>query len=391
MSDQIIDLCESLQPGPRGEVGPTGERGLPGVNAVENDEAVAGYVRASDSSTSGALAGSWPRWATRRFVVFGDSWTTTLAGNVCIPSEAVGLLGGSVVGNYGVGGAQLADTSMSTNSLEQQANRAKTDTTVDKALISDVLVIMGVNNLNGTKTDYLPDYTTLTSLFASLRLYPNARYWYTANSKNMIIRSDPAAWNHYNLFQRAAADAGFAVSRWSPMWNWGREDLWLSDDPGERHMNEAGQRLWSRRLAGFLSGTDWKPVFTIPAAAAFTPSHDLLDIQPAAKFTGCVTVDGSTLDVRLQFDARNAEYRGTEPVMIGNLVPRYMGVLSSPEHVSYVYANNQSVIDHSQMRYLLREWELNAYGEVKVDPSVFRDNQGFFTLSARIELCGGYV
>ena len=391
MSDQVIDLCESLQPGPRGGVGPRGERGLPGVNAIENDKAVAAYVRASDSSVSGALAVSWPRWAGRRFVVFGDSWTTPLAGNVCIPDEAAGLLGGTVVKNYGVAGAQLATTAMSANSLEQQANRAKTDTTVDKALVSDVLVIMGVNNLNGTGTDYLPDYTTLTGLFDGLRLYPNARYWYAANSKNMIVRSDPAAWNHYHLFQRAAADTGFAVSRWSPMWNWGREDLWPNDKPDARHMNETGQRLWARRLAAFLSGSDWRPAFSMGAADAFTPSQALLDIQSDAKVTGGITVDGSTLDVRLQVVARNAGYRGTTAVTIGTLAPRYMGVMPAAERTCYVFTNGQSVIDHSQMRYMLCEWDIDAYGNVRVDPSVFRDNKGFFTLSARIELCHEYL
>lgn len=390
MSDQVIDLCESLQPGPRGGVGPRGERGLPGVNAIENDKAVAAYVRASDSSVSGALAVSWPRWAGRRFVVFGDSWTTPLAGNVCIPDEAAGLLGGTVVKNYGVAGAQLATTAMSANSLEQQANRAKTDTTVDRDLVSDVLVIMGVNNLNGTGTDYLPDYTTLTGLFDGLRLYPNARYWYAANSKNMIVRADPAAWNHYHLFQRAAADTGFAVSRWSPMWNWGREDLWPNDEPGARHMNETGQRLWARRLAGFLSGSDWRPFFSMDAAEAFTPSQDLLDIHSGAKVSGGVSVDGSTMDVRLQVVARNTGYKGTSRVVIGTLAPRYMGIMPSTEHTCYVMTDTQSVIDHSLMRYRIVEWGVDSYGNVHVDPSVFRDNKGFFTLAARIDLCHEY-
>ena len=360
------------------------------MNAIENDKAVAAYVRASDSSVSGALAVSWPRWAGRRFVVFGDSWTTPLVGNVCIPSEAVGLLGGSVVKNYGVAGAQLAGTAMSANSLEQQANRAKTDTTVDRDLVSDVLVIMGVNNLNGTGTDYLPDYTTLTGLFDGLRLYPNARYWYAANSKNMIVRADPAAWNHYHLFQRAAADTGFAVSRWSPMWNWGRGDLWPNDKPDARHMNETGQRLWARRLAGFLSGSDWRPFFSMDAAEAFTPSQDLLDIHSGAKVSGGVSVDGSTMDVRLQVVARNTGYKGTSRVVIGTLAPRYMGIMPSTEHTCYVMTDTQSVIDHSLMRYRIVEWGVDSYGNVHVDPSVFRDNKGFFTLAARIDLCHEY-
>lgn len=310
------------------------------MNAIENDKAVAAYVRASDSSVSGALAVSWPRWAGRRFVVFGDSWTTPLAGNVCIPSEAVGLLGGSVVKNYGVAGAKLAGTAMSANSLEQQANRAKTDMTVDKALVSDVLVIMGVNNLNGTGTDYLPDYTTLTGLFDGLRLYPNARYWYAANSKNMIVRSDSAAWNHYHLFQRAAADTGFAVSRWSPMWNWGREDLWPNDKPDARHMNETGQRLWARRLAAFLSGSDWRPAFSMGAADAFTPSQALLDIQSDVNVTGGTI---SIVGVSGEFSARQ---RVGYKMIVNN---------SSPVSMSYHVKSGSPTVTVTNM--LLCTWD----------------------------------
>lgn len=110
------------------------------------------------------------------------------------------------------------------------------------------------------------------------------------------------------------------------------------------------------------------------AADAFTPSQALLDIQSDAKVTGGITVDGSTLDVT-----------------VGTLAPRYMGVMPAVEHTCYVFTNRQSVIDHSQMRYMLCEWGIDAYGNVRVDPSVFRDNQGFFTLSARIELCHEYL
>ena len=102
-------------------------------------------------------------------------------------------------------------------------------------------------------------------------------------------------------------------------------------------------------------------------------------------------MDGSTLDVRLQVLARNAGYRGTTAVTVGTLASRYMGVMPAPERTCYVFTNGQSVIDHSQMLYMLREWDIDAYGNVRVDPSVFRDNQGFFTLSARIELCHEYL
>lgn len=55
MSEQIVDLIESVMPGPRGLRGPEGPRGLPGVNAVPADEAVASYLSAVDSKSHAAV------------------------------------------------------------------------------------------------------------------------------------------------------------------------------------------------------------------------------------------------------------------------------------------------------------------------------------------------
>ena len=189
VSEQIVDLIEAVMPGPRGLTGPQGPQGLPGVNAVDNDEAVASYIGSERSGTASALAECWPRFSRRRFVVFGDSWTTPLAGGACIPEEAVSLVGGSITANYGVAGALLAPVTMTANCLEAQANVAA----VDRSLVSDVLVIMGVNNPNGADTTYLPDEATCRNLFEGLRMYPNARYWYAADSKR-CVNTDQAAW-----------------------------------------------------------------------------------------------------------------------------------------------------------------------------------------------------
>lgn len=181
MSEQIVDLIEGVMPGPRGVVGPRGEQGLPGVNAVPADSAVAGYIHADESATRSALGLlNLPR----RFVVFGDSWTTTLDG-VNIPQTAIQLIGGTLVKNYGVGGASIATQEHAnqynmTNVTSGQCATAQSDS-VDRSSITDVLVLCGVNNLGGA---YKPTVAQAVEDMAQFRLYPRARYWSVANSKN---------------------------------------------------------------------------------------------------------------------------------------------------------------------------------------------------------------
>lgn len=58
MTEQIIDLMDPSMPGPRGPIGLPGAQGapgLPGVNAVPADEAVAAYMRTTDSQTRETL------------------------------------------------------------------------------------------------------------------------------------------------------------------------------------------------------------------------------------------------------------------------------------------------------------------------------------------------
>ncbi|PLS31628.1 hypothetical protein Uis1B_0620 [Bifidobacterium margollesii] len=53
--DELADLVESVDPGPRGAKGEKGDRGLPGVNAVPADRAVGEYLAAQDTKSHAAL------------------------------------------------------------------------------------------------------------------------------------------------------------------------------------------------------------------------------------------------------------------------------------------------------------------------------------------------
>lgn len=385
MSEQIVDLIEAVYPGPRGLTGPQGPQGLPGVNAVNNDEAVASYIGSEGSGTASALAECWPRFSRRRFVVFGDSWMTPLAGGVCIPEEAVAMVGGSIVANYGVAGAKLAPVTMTGNCLEAQANAAAADGTVDKSLVSDVLVIMGVNNLNGSDVTYLPDEATCRNLFEGLRMYPHARYWYAADSKR-CVNTDQAAWTFYQRFMQCANDAGFAAARHSPMWHWGRDDLWDSDDPGARHMGETGQRVWAARLAAWLNGQEWEPYFRVPVSV----HGDLLAIAPDAYVSpGIITVDGGLLRVNVSIAARNPDYQGTGYVNALQVDRRYASVLGMGRYPMSYHEYNQSVtgdVTAKIMDRVDRCWKIDAYGRIAIDPGAIRSNEGWIQLTGSVPL-----
>lgn len=382
MTEQIVDLIDGVMPGPRGVVGPRGEQGLPGVNAVPADSAVAGYIHADESATRSALGLlNLPR----RFVVFGDSWTTTLDG-VNIPQTAIQLIGGTLVKNYGVGGASIATQEHAnqynmTNVTSAQCATAQSDS-VDRSSITDVLVLCGVNNLGGA---YKPTVAQAVEDMAQFRLYPRARYWYVANSKNCQNSDDAWAW--YSVYIEAASQCGFAVAQTSPMWNWGVEaDSWWPStaNDGSRHMNAAGQTMWARRLAAFLSGgASYSPNFR----PEFTMSQDLLALVPDATVQNRSTIQDGTLYVDLTFIGRKPDHTGTTDILAGRFNRRYANVRGSQYRTLVIRESSQSVIDSSQIRNNgNRIWYLNAMGAIYIDAQAIRRNKGFYVLQGSVAL-----
>lgn len=147
MSEQIVDLIEAVYPGPRSLTGPQGPQGLPGVNAVDNDEAVASYVTDPGSMTYRALH------AQRHAVVFGDSicygvgasstgkrYTSLLCSMLHVSEHNYAVSGsafGQVPGNSGALRPRVID----------QVERAAADRSWDHGLTRFVLVGAGVNDM----------------------------------------------------------------------------------------------------------------------------------------------------------------------------------------------------------------------------------------------------
>lgn len=275
--------------------------------AGASDAGVAGLVTGG-ALTSAALSSTYAP-VQRRFVVFGDSWTTTLDG-VNIPQVAVGLLGGTIVKSYGIPGAFIGPTTYGAEpakASQAQVNTAAADATVNRNLITDVLFLAAVNNVGG----FLPTVPQAVARFAEIKaLYPNARCWYAANSAKGINNygiDDP--WRWYSHFFEAASIAGFTGAEWSPMWHWSATrdaDGWwpVGSTDSHVHLAAAGGTAWAGRLASFLSGNDgWRPHFRVPV----TIHPDATAIAPAAGLAHDGTfIDGATLRLNVVITGMDA-------------------------------------------------------------------------------------
>lgn len=172
MSDQIIDLCESLQPGPRGGVGPRGEQGLAGVNAVPADEAVADWI-GKQSKTRTALDALY---ADQRdtIVVFGDSMTQAPDIDGTRYPERLAAKLGLKLRSYGHGGSGFVNVSSGV-SYKEEIDQAEKDGTVDRAKVRYVLI-------NGSTNDFYVAPDELESKVESLTkrivaLYPHSEIY----------------------------------------------------------------------------------------------------------------------------------------------------------------------------------------------------------------------
>lgn len=221
MTDQIIDLQEAVMPGPRGMQGPRGEQGLPGVNAVENDEAVAGYIASSGSQTSGALVERFaPRDPRDTMVVFGDSMTVCGSDTAHQWWSIVASRLGLKVKNYGHGGSGFYNISDGVN-YDTELTNAINDTSVDRSKVKYVFVNASTND--GTAAAAAATAAAAWSERCKAA-YPNAEYIAFAGLFGANVRHKSNAhrlMNNMQQFERVAqmlAGDGWHVFTNSPFW-----------------------------------------------------------------------------------------------------------------------------------------------------------------------------
>lgn len=247
MSEQIIDLVESQACGPRGQQGPRGERGLPGVNAVENDEAVAGYIAAEDSMTWQALHPA------RHAVFIGDSITHGYAASTTSDrwSSLVCGWNGLTEHNYAVSGSGFTVRPEGGGRFDDQTATACADTSWPHGLCTHVFVAGGVNDAIPADMDEAAE--TARNMVDKLRkAFPRARII------GMFILSGPRGgtysgsvqtgelmpWIH--RLQRIFLDAGCDVMAMPWRWLISNSNLTISDN---LHPTSEGHRL----IAGIVN------------------------------------------------------------------------------------------------------------------------------------------
>ena len=243
MSDQIIDLCESLQPGPRGGVGPRGEQGLPGVNAVPADEAVADWI-GKQSKTRTALDANYAR--RRKCVLLGDSWTVVHSQWLYRKLQALDPT--CEWHDYGINGAVV-------QRLPEMVAKAKTDPSCDPDEITDVAIVMGTNNVFWTKLDGYDDInsTTAYTAFDSVReCFKNARiHYFPNNSKTLNAGRNKL----YRLIFDGARQAGCIVHADCLRLLANHLEWYNGDDQeGVQHLSDLGYQELACRIHECLKG-----------------------------------------------------------------------------------------------------------------------------------------
>lgn len=396
-----VSTVDQLPALSKGDPGPQGNPGLPGTNGVATDTAVGQNIGTDGTATRTAIDAEIARYGggafqprARRFAWFGDSWSDPAGlyqGVTPLPSVVVSQLGGTLVKNYAKAGAILGPTSQNSgNSTDAQVATAQADTSYDKNTITDVVVLIGVNNIGG----YLPTVDQARGHFQSMaNMFPKARLWFASNAKKAVNNAgDNDPWRWYNRLFEGASLASFAVAEFSPMWTWGAlRDSAAWWDPStttdsSRHPTAVGMAAVAGRMAGFLTGESWRPYFKVatalhPNAAALMTAQGVTGTPTLA--TDDTTIEGSTLRLNVSIGGMDAlasvATTAYQPILqlptaympIGNYLLAPAGCRLSGGTMDFTYALRVNA---------------DGAGVVAVDPRLLNNHVGYFVLRADLPL-----
>lgn len=276
MTEQIVDLMEANMPGPRGATDPQGPQGLPGVDAVPADEAVAAYVL-GDSATQQALAGLKGRWGSH-VPFFGDSITAGyLSGGVTF-RDVLSSTFGFEDHNYAAGGEGFYRAGQSGGDIAHEVANSKSDDSYDHSRVRLAVVCGGVNDVD---RDVTKGRDGVRRVMEAIRgEYPNATILLASGLGGAFNptygRLDHRNVGYYDAIVSEGMARGAMIAPDAFTWV-GTDDTLLADG---LHPNASGHRVIGAHLSNILAGlADPTAVTDASGQITKTADQDTLDAK----------------------------------------------------------------------------------------------------------------
>ena len=248
----------------------------------------------------------------RNIVLLGDSWT--VVHNNALYKRLKADMPHATWHNYGINGAVL-------QRLPEMVNNAKRDTGLHADHVTDVIIVMGTNNVFWTKSDNGYDEITEDSAYTAFKSVRD----YFINANIIFVPNNSKTLNngHNNLYAKmvdGAHRAGVTTHEESLILLCGHREWFNGDNQeGVQHLSDTGYQRFADRIANLLQGGAMVQEGRIGAVDGQTFSYS----NPSDK-SG---VDDNTLQIYV--------YTQTD-----GLVP--VGWLQNPK-ASFVYHSDQTV------------------------------------------------
>ena len=182
----------------------------------------------------------------KNYVLLGDSWT--VVHNHALFNALKKCNPNSKWYNYGINGSVV-------QRLPQQINNAKQDASLNPAEITDVIIVIGTNNVFWKNLDGFPDITEQTAYdsFKAVKDYfPTANIHYFPNNSKTLNEGRNAM---YRDIINAAIKANISVHVESLLWLAGHLDAYNGNDQeGVQHLSDGGYVAFAYFINNIING-----------------------------------------------------------------------------------------------------------------------------------------
>lgn len=182
----------------------------------------------------------------RNIVVLGDSWT--VVHDNALYNRLKSVMPYAVWHNYGINGAVIQQ-------LPEEIGNAKKDASLHAESVTDVIIVIGTNNVFWTNLSGYPDITEDAAYiaFKAVRDYfPNSNITFFPNNSKTLNGGRNAL---YGRIISGARRAGVATCEESLNLLCGHIDWFNGDDQeGVQHLSDNGYRMFADRIADVING-----------------------------------------------------------------------------------------------------------------------------------------